>query len=143
MQQVHLARSDTGFVNSRLFLEWGKVSIIPHIRKMRAELSYDGHCLVIMDWFGCHQTTDCPLYRAPGHSDYLLKGKEIEVLWTDVFPNWSDEKARFVHENFGIPLSTVYFWRQKWSQNHEWRPTQTTAHGLQHRIFTDDEEAAT
>ena len=26
---------------------------------MRAELSYDGHCLVIMDWFGCHQTTDC------------------------------------------------------------------------------------
>lgn len=78
---------------------------------------------------------EIPLYRAPGHSDYLLKGKEIEVLWTDVCPNWSDEEARFVHENFRIPFSTVYFWRRKWSQNYEWRPTQTAVQGLHHRIL--------
>lgn len=80
MDKVHLARSDTGFVNSRLFLEWGKVSLIPHIRKMRAELSYDGPCLVIMDGFGCHQTTD-----------FLELLDEENIIYRFIPPHTSDQ----------------------------------------------------
>lgn len=56
--KVRLCRSETGFVNSTLFLEWGKRSFFPEMRQRRAQLDYDGPILLIMDGFGCHQTDE-------------------------------------------------------------------------------------
>lgn len=54
--KVYLSRSDTGFVTSRLFLEWGTRVFFPELRRRRAELGYQGPAVLVMDGFGCHQT---------------------------------------------------------------------------------------
>ena len=53
---VLLGRSETGFVNTRLFIEWAKRCLFPQMRQRRAELDYDGTILQIYDGFGCHQS---------------------------------------------------------------------------------------
>ena len=47
---------------------------------MRAELSYDGPCLVIMDGFGCHQTTD-----------FLELLDEENIIYRFIPPHTSDQ----------------------------------------------------
>ena len=54
--KVILKRSDTGFVNTGLFIEWAQRSLFPAMRQRRAEMDYDGPILLIMDGFSCHQS---------------------------------------------------------------------------------------
>ena len=82
-----------------------------------------------------------PLFKGPGHRDYQRHLGQIETIFTTLFPNWSESSAEMIHKSFGIPKSTIYFWRQKWRDNQSWRPT-NQVHGDHHRIFTDLEEQA-
>ena len=52
---MHLTRSDKGFVTTKLFLTWGRDTLIPEVRRRRAEFGYDGPALLLLDGFGCHQ----------------------------------------------------------------------------------------
>ena len=47
-------RSETGFMNSTLFLDWAERSFFPEILQRRALLNYEGPALLIMDGFGVH-----------------------------------------------------------------------------------------
>ena len=82
-----------------------------------------------------------PVFKTPGHRDYQRHLAQIEPIFTNLFPNWNDSSAQVIHDSFGIPKSTIYFWKQKWTRNNSWRPT-NRAHGEHHRIFTDLEEQA-
>lgn len=55
LDKVHLTRSDKGFVTTKLFLTWGRDTLIPEVRRRRAEFGYDGPALLLLDGFGCHQ----------------------------------------------------------------------------------------
>lgn len=83
-----------------------------------------------------------PLYKAPGHRDYPRHANELEVIWQEIFPNWGQQSVKMIKERFGIPRSTIYFWRKRWLSDASWRPTNTEVHGLHHRVFTDLEEEA-
>lgn len=56
--KVIFARSDKGFVTTKLFTRWGRQALIPELRRRRAELEYDGPALLLLDGFGCHQSTE-------------------------------------------------------------------------------------
>ena len=56
-QFVLYGRSDTGFMNSSLFLQWAERSFFPEIRERRARLNYEGPVLLIMDGFGVHTSS--------------------------------------------------------------------------------------
>lgn len=77
--KVIYGRSDSGFMNTNLFMKWAKESFVPEMRAKRAWHGYDGSILLIMDGFGVH---DCdqfhelmeeenihPLLLAPHSSD--------------------------------------------------------------------------
>ena len=85
---------------------------------------------------------ESPIFKRPGHRNYIRNAKELEIIWTDVFPNWTEQSAKMIHEKMGIPMSTIYNWLKRWRNDPNWRPTDTQARGIHHRIFTDDEEAA-
>lgn len=55
---------------------------------------------------------------------------------------WVDNKKihNMLNEEFGVPLSTLYRWTNKWEINPKWSPADTSVHGNFHRIFNDDEE---
>ena len=53
---VLFGRSDTGFMNARLFLDWAKRSFFPEIRQRRAKTKYEGPALLILDGFGVHHS---------------------------------------------------------------------------------------
>lgn len=53
---VLFGRSDTGFMNTRLFLDWAKRSFFPEIRQRRATTGYEGPALLILDGFGVHHS---------------------------------------------------------------------------------------
>lgn len=58
--KVMYGRSETGFINQELFLNWGEKSFIVEMREKRAKYNYDGPILLIMDGFGIH---DCDEFR--------------------------------------------------------------------------------
>ena len=96
--KVLLTRSDSGFVNSRLFLQWGRDCLIPFVRQRRAELSYDGPCLLLLDGFGCHQT-----------DEFLELLNEHNIVWRFIPPHTSDQIQ---------PLDLGVFANQKrWQSN--------------------------
>lgn len=97
-EKVYLARSDTGFVNSKLFLDWGRTTFFPEIRRRRAEFSYGGPCLLIMDGFGCHQT-----------DEFLELAAEENIVCKLIPPHTSDQLQ---------PLDLGVFGNQKrWQGN--------------------------
>ena len=86
-------------------------------------------------------STDGPVFRRPGYRNYKRNMSKIEYIFSDEFPNWQGSSARRIHEETGIPESTLYFWRSRWSENNSWRPN-GKSRGICHRIFSDDEEQA-
>ena len=58
VDKVLFARSDKGFVTTRLFTRWGRQALLPEVQRRRAELDYDGPALLLLDGFGCHQSAE-------------------------------------------------------------------------------------
>ena len=82
-----------------------------------------------------------PLFRGRPHRDYQRHARVLDEIFTNFFPNLSDQTVSECHKKFGIPASTLYFWLGKWKTNAQWRPWASDKR-LQHRIFDDNEEAA-
>ena len=82
--KVQYGRSDSGFMNQELFLDWAKGSFIPEMRAKRAWHHYDGVILLLMDGFGVH---DCDQFRE------LLSAENIHPL---LFPPHSSDQTQFL-----------------------------------------------
>ena len=80
-----------------------------------------------------------PIFKGAGYRDYARHMNELEYIFTREFPNWTPESARRIADGTGVPISTIYSWRQRWMGDRSWRPT-NSAHGKHHRVFTDEEE---
>lgn len=78
--KVMYGRSDTGFINQELFLNWGRNSFIIEMRERRFKYNYDGPILLIMDGFGIH---DCEEFR-----ELLLENNIHPILFA---PHSSDQ----------------------------------------------------
>lgn len=81
---VMYGRSDTGFINSNLFIRWAKESFVPEMRERRMRYSYDGPILLLMDGFGIH---DCDEFRE------ILEAEEIYPL---LFAPHSSDQTQFL-----------------------------------------------
>ena len=79
-QVVIYGRSETGFMNSELFLQWAERSFFPEIRQRRALLDYEGPALLIMDGFGVHTS-----------SAFELLCEEENVVIVFIPPHTSDQ----------------------------------------------------
>ena len=54
--KIHYARSEKGFMNTELFTEWGRNTLLPEMRRRRADHDYDGPIVLLIDGFGCHHS---------------------------------------------------------------------------------------
>ena len=77
------------------------------------------------------------------HHDYYRNKKLCDTIFNQ-FQKSQYQRGMFskIHQQFGIPSSTIRDWLHKWQLNPEWRPYNGQAHGLHHRIFTKEEESA-
>ena len=83
-EKVLYGKSETGFMNQTLFLQWARESFIPEMKQKRHRLSYDGPILLIMDGFGVH---DCDEFRT------LLEDENIHPL---LFAPHSSDQTQFL-----------------------------------------------
>ena len=98
LDKVYLRRSDTGFVNTELFLDWGREIFFPELRRRRAEQSYEGPIVLIMDGFGCHTS-----------EEFLELAEQENVICKLIPPHTSDQLQ---------PLDLGIFANQKrWQSN--------------------------
>ena len=54
--KIHYARSEKGFMNTELFIEWRRRTLLPEMRRRRLDHHYDGPILLLVDGFGCHHS---------------------------------------------------------------------------------------
>lgn len=98
VDKVYLRRSDTGFVNTKLFLDWGREIFFPELKRRRFEQSYEGPIVLIFDGFGCHQS-----------DAFLELAEENNVICKRIPPHTSDQLQ---------PLDLGVFANQKrWQSN--------------------------
>ena len=81
-----------------------------------------------------------PLFRGTPHRDYARHSAALESSFCERFTCFGPHTIEECHAEFGIPPSTLYYWYAKWQTNNEWRPWDSDRR-VQHRIFTDQEEA--
>ena len=80
------------------------------------------------------------LFKRGGNRDYARHRSRLEILFEREFaPEPTGAKMMHLSRNMGIPVATLYRWRDKWRQNPDWRPWNTKKKE-EHRIFTDTEE---
>ena len=56
IDKVCYGHSQTGFMNTTLFLFWAEHAFLPEIRDRRAKLDYSGPALLLLDGFGVHHS---------------------------------------------------------------------------------------
>ena len=56
VDKVHYARSETGFMNTRLFLDWAEHTFLPEVRARRLLFQYSGPAILMLDGFGVHHS---------------------------------------------------------------------------------------
>ena len=56
IDKVCYGHSETGFMNTALFLFWAEHAFLPEVRDRRAKLNYSGPALLLLDGFGVHHS---------------------------------------------------------------------------------------
>ena len=56
IDKVCYGHSETGFMNTALFLFWAEHAFLPELRDRRAKLNYSGPALLLLDGFGVHHS---------------------------------------------------------------------------------------
>jgi hypothetical protein len=84
-----------------------------------------------------------PLFSGKPHNDYSRHARELDFIFTDVFPCWTpDSYRRTIRPIAQIPKATIFRWKDHWATNPLWRPWDTKSnHGTHNRQFTDEQEA--
>lgn len=105
-------RTDTGFINTDLFIRWTKESFVPEMRERRTRYSYDGPILLLMDGFRVHDCEEFreilenegihPIMFAPHSSDqtqfldlliFSLQKRELQQLNIKTDFNWQTKQV--------------------------------------------------
>ena len=76
------------------------------------------------------------------HRDYTRHKPMIDAIFRRFEESQEFGLVSELHRKYHIPVSTLARWRQKHAEDSEWRPYNTSVHGLHHRIFSDAQEAA-
>lgn len=82
--KVMYGRSDSGFINTELFIRWAKESFTPEMRGKRIRYAYNGPILLLMDGFGIH---DCDEFRE------ILEEENIHPI---LFAPHSSDQTQFL-----------------------------------------------
>ena len=123
-EKVQMGRSDKGFVNSYLFTQWGKHTLVPDIRHRRQLHRYDGPGILIFDGFGCHLTEDflalmedenIVCVQLPPHTSDQLQPCDLGIFsnqkrWQSrvtVDPRWSRQTKQIVRIVDSFRLATT------------------------------------
>ena len=82
-----------------------------------------------------------PIFKRPGYRNYSRHKSQLESLFSDTFPKYSDSLVNIwrLSAALGVPKATIYRWKDKWTKNPEWRPWKSDKR-LQNRTFSDSEE---
>lgn len=56
VDKVHYARSDTGLMNTRLFLDWVEHTFLPEVRARRLLFQYSGPAILMLDGLAVHHS---------------------------------------------------------------------------------------
>jgi hypothetical protein len=82
-----------------------------------------------------------PLFKGRPHHNYLRYKRQLEPIFTDIFPHWTRSSARTeVYPRVKLPPSVLYDWKTQWEKNSSWRPWNVEVHGMANRIFSDEQE---
>jgi hypothetical protein len=82
-----------------------------------------------------------PLFTGHPHRDYLRHHKELEPIFTDIFPSWNRHSgSQEIAPLADIPPATLHHWKTKWRAQADWRPWHSQVHGAHHRVFSDEQE---
>lgn len=80
------------------------------------------------------------VFGAP-HRDYVRNKKTVDAIFNKFENKHRRDLAKW-EAQFNIPYATMNGWWNQYRKNKEWRPYNTSCHGLHHRIFTENEEKA-
>ena len=56
--KVILGYSESGYMNTNIFMKWAKKCFLPELAQRRCAYNYDGPALMILDGFGVHSCSD-------------------------------------------------------------------------------------
>ena len=81
------------------------------------------------------------LFKRGGNRDYKRYSGKLEALFLGKLQKADGSMMMRLSTKIGIPLPTLYRWRDKSRNTPDWRPWKSEKRN-QHRIFTDQEETA-
>ena len=122
--KVQFGRSEKGFVNTRLFNEWGRSTLVPEIESRRLRHGYDGPAVLIFDGFGCHlnstfmelaENAGIICVQLPAHTSDQLQPCDLGIFanqkhWQSrvhVAANWSRQTKQLVRMIDSFRLATT------------------------------------
>ena len=111
--KVQFGHSEKGFVNTSLFIEWGRSTLVPELRHRRKVHKYEGPALLIFDGFGCHlneqflemmEDENVICLQLPPHTSDQLQPCDLGIFanqkrWQSrvtVDPGWSRQTKQIV-----------------------------------------------
>ena len=93
-----IVHSETGYISSELFLEYIRRILIPYVNMKRAELSYQGPAVLIMDGCSCHTSAQAlDLLRRANVKAILLpahSSDQTQVCDLGLFGNMKSAQSR-------------------------------------------------
>lgn len=69
--------------------------------------------------------------------------REIRSTYFSMRDNeWFDDRKinSALHDTYGVPISTLYRWTRRWDIDPHYDPSDSSVHGIFHRIFNDEQE---
>jgi hypothetical protein len=144
--KLHLAHQENGFINTALFDSWITEVFLAWVDRRRAELSYPGWAVLLLDGCFCHCSDEtmnqCTSHGVlviilPPHSSYQIQALDVGVLaihkavMKRVFtPNWLSNQSKQIYRMLGgwyavaTPPNIVSAFKQvgihvEWSHEHK------------------------
>lgn len=122
--KVQFGTSEKGFVNTRLFNEWGRSTLVPEIRSRRRLHKYEGPAVLIFDGFGCHlnesfmelvENENIVCVQLPAHTSDQLQPCDLGIFgnqkrWQSrvtVAANWSRQTKQLIRVLDSFRLATT------------------------------------
>ena len=78
--KIMFETTEKGYMNTEVFIKWGKKCFIPEMQRRRQDFGYDGPIILLLDQFGCHV-----------NEVFIAMCEEANVVCTFLPPHTSDQ----------------------------------------------------
>ena len=78
--KIMFETTEKGYMNTEVFIKWGKKCFIPEMQRRRQDFGYDGPIILLLDQFGCH----C-------NEVFIAMCEEANIVCTFLPPHTSDQ----------------------------------------------------